>query len=82
MYAVITVSTQDKVCFETLESAVDYVAKKVKEEVTCLYENDVIDKYAVEDALWDLKKRIIENNGYSHPDVCEEWKIKESANND
>lgn len=82
MYVVTTVDTQNKECFETFESAVDYVEKEVKQHVKELYDSDILDKYGVEDALWDLKNHITKNNGYSYPDLSEEWEIKERDVND
>lgn len=63
--------------FGTYEECVDYVMNEVKEEANELYENNEIDKYAVQDIMFDLKKYIEKRNGYSYPDLTNEWEIKQ-----
>ena len=63
--------------FGTLDEAVNCIAQLVKTEAYELYETDEIDKYAIEDILFDNNNFIRQVMGYSHPDIESEYEIKE-----
>lgn len=64
--------------FITLEEAVKCIARLVKAEAYKLYETDEIDKYAVEDILFDNETFIRKTMGYSHPDIESEYEIRKN----
>lgn len=78
MYKVVKTNNDEIVGeFKTLDEAVKYIAQLVKTEAYELYETDEIDKYAVEDILFDNETFIRKIMGYSHPDIESEYEIKE-----
>lgn len=62
--------------FRTDKECIEFISNKVREETEQLYDDDVIDKYAVQDILFLLKDRIKYDNGFSHPDLQTEWKMR------
>lgn len=62
--------------FRTDKECIEFISNKVREEAEQLYDDNVIDKYAVQDILFLLKDRIKYDNGFSHPDLQTEWEIR------
>lgn len=62
--------------FRTDKECIEFISNKVREEAKQLYDDNVIDKYAVQDILFLLKDRIKYDNGFSHPDLQTEWEIR------
>ena len=78
MYKVVKTNNNEIIGeFGTLGEAVSCIAQLVKTEAYELYETDEIDKYAVEDILFDNETFIRKTMGYSHPDIESEYEIKE-----
>lgn len=79
MYKVVKTNNDEIVGeFTTLEEAVKCIARLVKTEAYELYETDEIDKYAVEDILFDNETFIRKTMGYSHPDIESEYEIRKN----
>lgn len=62
--------------FRTDKECIEFISKKVREETEQLYDDNIIDKYAVHDILFLLKDRIKYDNGFSHPDLQTEWEMR------
>lgn len=62
--------------FRTDKECIEFISKKVREETEQLYDDNIIDKYAVQDILFLLKDRIKYDNGFSHPDLQTEWEMR------
>lgn len=63
--------------FDHYQDSVNYVKKEVTKEVIELYENDEIDKYGVQDILFDLYTYIYHTRGFIHPSLRNEYEIVE-----
>ena len=78
MYKVVKTNNDEIIKeFGTLSEAVNCIVQLVKTEAYELYETDEIDKYAVEDILFDNETFIRKTMGYFHPDIESEYEIKE-----
>lgn len=69
MFRVVEENSCEMKAFENLDDAIYSVGRHVKKETHDAYENDMIDKYAVEDILWDIETRIKNDMGFEHPDL-------------
>lgn len=77
MYIVKKCLSGESKSFNTFEECADFIKKEVEQMTYDLYESDSIDKYAVEDILFAIEDYIKKDNGYSHPDIPEEWEIEQ-----
>lgn len=77
MYIVKKCLSGESKSFNTFEECADFIKKEVEQMTYDLYESDSIDKYAVEDILFAIEDCIKKDNGYSHPDIPEEWEIEQ-----
>lgn len=78
MYKVVKTNNNEIIGeFKTLDGAVKRVVELVRDEAYDLYQNDEIDKYAMNDILFDNKNFVRQVMGYSHPDIESEYEIKE-----
>lgn len=55
--------------FKTLDKAVEFIEKEVKEKAYDAYNSNQIDKYAVEDILYDNFNYIKDQMGFEHNDL-------------
>lgn len=81
MYVVTNLTDNSSKSFNSFEESADFIKKHVEEMTYDLYNSDSIDKYAVEDILFDIESHIKKNNGYSHPDISDVWEIKKVKGN-
>ena len=78
MYKVVKTNNDEIIGeFKSLDGAVKRVVELVRDEAYALYQNDEIDKYAMNDILFDNKNFVRQVMGYSHPDIESEYEIKE-----
>lgn len=83
MYKVRNTERNTSYKFKTLEECINFINGEVHVVINNEYENDEIDKYVVEDILFNLDEKIRKQNGYSHPDlVNDSWIIEGNHIND
>ena len=61
--------------YNTFQDCVDAIYFEVWEEAFKLYDNDAIDKMAVEDIVFNLRDFIVKEQGFSHPELDRTWEI-------
>ena len=78
-YAVVSncYSNCDEKVYDSLEGAVQAIKNEVREQALMAYESDQIDKYAIEDIMWDLEGCVKFNMAFQHDDLPYYWDIKE-----